>query len=300
MHAGEVGEAPEPWVSKSVKLHAGILSPSSGSNPERLTVTLQGVLSFLNHTFTPRSGLQLAATLIPLNIVSLGLHPAVQTAVYCGSRFTLPSRYLCPFLFIWTHTSFAPLCLPLGILPSPSPPFSSVLLPKASLYSWLSFPRQCCLLFRFLLMARHLLLFWPERKLTSLLYPPVSMAPNPQDFSLWMVHVLGHTSVTRVPLSPLHASLSCTLCDSGNGSSVYQLTEPRTSWPCLPACCSISLARTLQWPSESTLHLASLPNTLNLSDPSGDRDRNTQSSGLSLTTKLVQGQPEIHEAHSQK
>lgn len=109
----------------------------------------------------------------------------------------------------------------------------------------------------------------------------------------------SHKCDKSPPIS-LHASLSCTLCDSVNGSSVYQLTEPRTSWPCLPACCSISLARTLQWPSESTLYLASLTNTLNLSDPSGDRDRNTQSSGLSLTTKRVQGQPEIHEAHSQK
>lgn len=143
------------------------------------------------------------------------------------------------------------------------------------------------------------LLTWMKAYITPI---PTSLQwpPKPQDFSLWMVCVLGHTSVTRVPISPLHASLSWTLCDSGNGSSVYQLTEPRTSWPCHPACCSISLAWTLQWPSESTLHLASLPNILNLSDPSRDRDRITQSSGLSLTRKRVQGQPEVHEAHSQK
>lgn len=121
LHAGEGGEAPEPWVSKNIKLHAGILSPSSGSNPDRLRVTPQGVLSLLSHTFTPSSGLQLAATLIPLNIISLGLHPRAQAALHCSSRLTLPSRSLCPFLSIWTHTSFVPLCFPLRILPPPSP-----------------------------------------------------------------------------------------------------------------------------------------------------------------------------------
>lgn len=65
------------------------------------------------------------------------------------------------------------------------------------------------------------------------------MAQSPQDFSLWMVHVCPRPrKCDKSPHIPLHASFSCILCDSVNGSSVYQLTKPRTSQqlamsPCL-------------------------------------------------------------------
>lgn len=134
LHAGEGGEAPEPWVSKSGKLHAGILSPSSGSNPERLRVTLQGVLSLLSHTSLPGqafSWLQLSFlwTSSPLGYIQQcrqlftaapGLLFLSDTSVLSFSfELTLPRRH---YTFPW-ESFHLPSC-PSPLWCSPRPAFT--------------------------------------------------------------------------------------------------------------------------------------------------------------------------------
>lgn len=267
LHAGEGSEAPEPWVSKSVKLHAGILSPSSSSNPERLMVTPQGVLSLLSHTYIhsqlrPSAGCDSHSfehhlpwvTSKRAGSASLQLQAYSSFQISLSFSFYLNSHFLCAIMPSPGNPSIPQPTLLLCVAPQGQP------LPLAQLsytvLSTLPVPPD----------GQALLLFWPKRKLTSLLYPPVSMAQNPQDFSLWMVHVLGHACVTRVPISPWMPPCLVHSVTPWMGplSTSWQSQEPVSSWPCLLACCSISLAQTLQWPSGSTLHLKSLLSTLKL------------------------------------
>lgn len=215
-----------------------ILSPCCSSNSERLTV--------LPREFHPCSGIPSppgqAYTWLWLSFLwtspHLGHTQTCRHLFTAAPGLTLPSRSLCHFINLNSHFLCDIIPSP-GIPPSPSPPFlllcdtpqgQPLLLAQIShtALSSLLVPHDNCAV----------LLFWLIRKVISLFYPQVSVAQNPQDFSMCMVHVLGQACVTKVPMFPWTPPHLVCFCNSVNGSTVYQLTEPRISHhlvmsPCL-------------------------------------------------------------------